>query len=192
VRPGRASSARGVRSVTASYLEMQMQCHTGGSCGDQYLEIQAELTSAHAGVGVYYSNEIRGMPPVMLQSVRAPASMTVRLRNAVCCCMPLATNSLCFALLHKVNMRPLAVLESLLCTTVSLHAVCVQVTRLPMLYEVNIVLTNRNVPIPEVLPRERLLVEQLEASGFYHVIARSASSQTFKSDLQERGHARSC
>jgi hypothetical protein len=53
-----------------------------------------------------------------------------------------------------------------------------------MLYEVNIVLTNRNVPIPEVLPRERLLVEQLEASGFYHVIARSASSRTHANILK--------
>ncbi|KAK9819481.1 hypothetical protein WJX81_002292 [Elliptochloris bilobata] len=66
------------------------------------------------GVGIYYCNEISGMPPVMLQSV----------------------------------------------------------SRLPMMYEVNIFLTNRYVPIPEVLPRERLLVNQAGASGFYHVIAR--------------------
>jgi len=142
---------------------------------------------------VYYSNEIRGMPPVMLQSVRAPASTTyvcILLCAAACLCRQTACG---FTLLHKVNMRPLAVLESAVSAKpASLHAVCAQVTRLPMLYEVNIVLTNRNVPIPEVLPRERLLVEQLEASGFYHVIARSASSQTFKSDFQERGHARSC
>ena len=43
-----------------------------------------------------------------------------------------------------------------------------------MMYEVNIFLTNRYVPIPEVLPHERLLVEQAGASGFYYVIARSA------------------
>ena len=41
-----------------------------------------------------------------------------------------------------------------------------------MVYEVNIFLTNRHLPIPEVLPSERLLVEQKGACGFYHVIAR--------------------
>ena len=50
----------------------------------------------------------------------------------------------------------------------------VQVSRLPMIYEVNIFLTNRHLPIPEVLPSERLLVEQKGACGFYHVIARCA------------------
>lgn len=49
-----------------------------------------------------------------------------------------------------------------------------QVSRLPMIYEVNIFLTNRHLPIPEVLPSERLLVEQKGACGFYHVIARYA------------------
>ncbi|KAK9819477.1 hypothetical protein WJX81_000858 [Elliptochloris bilobata] len=66
------------------------------------------------GVGIYYTNDITGVPPVMLQSV----------------------------------------------------------SRLPMVYEVNIFLTNRHLPIPEVLPGERLLVEQKGACGFYHVIAR--------------------
>lgn len=47
------------------------------------------------------------------------------------------------------------------------------VSRTPVLYEVNIFVTNRFVPIPEVLEPERLLVEQLGVSGFYHVIARS-------------------
>ena len=47
-----------------------------------------------------------------------------------------------------------------------------QVSRMPIIYEVNIFITNRFVPIPEVLPSERLLVEQLGVSGFYHVIAR--------------------
>ena len=50
-----------------------------------------------------------------------------------------------------------------------------QLSRLPMMYEVNIFLTNRTVPIPEVLPRERLLVDNAGVSGFYHVIARSAT-----------------
>ena len=45
-----------------------------------------------------------------------------------------------------------------------------------MMYEVNIFLTNRYVPIPEVLARERLLVDNAGASGFYHVIARPATS----------------
>ena len=48
----------------------------------------------------------------------------------------------------------------------------VQVSRMPIIYEVNIFITNRFVPIPEVEPSERLLVEQLGVSGFYHVIAR--------------------
>ena len=48
------------------------------------------------------------------------------------------------------------------------------VSRTPVLYEVNIFVTNRFVPIPEVLESERLLVEQLGVSGFYHVIARCA------------------
>ena len=46
------------------------------------------------------------------------------------------------------------------------------VSRTPVLYEVNIFVTNRFVPIPEVMEAERLLVEQLGVSGFYHVIAR--------------------
>ena len=49
-----------------------------------------------------------------------------------------------------------------------------QVSRMPIIYEVNIFLTNRFVPIPEVDRSERLLVEQLGVSGFYHVIARCA------------------
>ena len=48
------------------------------------------------------------------------------------------------------------------------------VSRTPVLYEVNIFVTNRFVPIPEVMESERLLVEQLGVSGFYHVIARCA------------------
>ena len=48
------------------------------------------------------------------------------------------------------------------------------VSRTPVLYEVNIFVTNRFVPIPEVMESERLLVEQLGVSGFYHVIARYA------------------
>ena len=51
-----------------------------------------------------------------------------------------------------------------------------QLLRLPMMYEVNIFLTNRYVPIPEVLARERLLVDNAGASGFYHVIARPVPS----------------
>lgn len=59
-----------------------------------------------------------------------------------------------------------------------------QVSRLPMMYEVNIFLTNRYVPIPEVLPRERLLVEQAGASGFYYVIARSALKRPNGSNIR--------
>ena len=65
------------------------------------------------------------------------------------------------------NSRGVAHSVSLTC------AACAgQLSRLPMMYEVNIFLTNRTVPIPEVLPRERLLVDNAGASGFYHVIAR--------------------
>ena len=52
-------------------------------------------------------------------------------------------------------------------------AVLVQtVTRMPVVYEVNIFITNRPVPVPEVIEKERLLVEQLGVTGFYHIIAR--------------------
>ena len=61
-----------------------------------------------------------------------------------------------------------------------------QVARLPMVYEVNIFLTNRHLPIPEVLPGERLLVEQKDACGFYHVIARSAADRLPCMWLMER------
>jgi KUP system potassium uptake protein len=67
-----------------------------------------------AGVGLYYGEDIHGVPPVLLQFV----------------------------------------------------------SRTPVLYEVNIFMTNRFVPVPEVAASERLLVEQLGVSGFYHVIAR--------------------
>lgn len=46
------------------------------------------------------------------------------------------------------------------------------VSRMPVLYEVNIFVTNRFVPIPEVMDSERILVEQLGVSGFYHIVAR--------------------
>ena len=38
--------------------------------------------------------------------------------------------------------------------------------------QVNIFVTNRFVAVPEVLSSERMLVEQLGVSGFYHVIVR--------------------
>lgn len=38
-------------------------------------------------------------------------------------------------------------------------------------------MTNRNVPLPEVLPSERLLVQQL-SSGFFHVIVRYGYAET--------------
>ena len=49
-----------------------------------------------------------------------------------------------------------------------------QVTRFPALRDVNIVLTIRFVPVPEVLDHERLLIKQLPIAGFYHVVVRSA------------------
>ena len=41
--------------------------------------------------------------------------------------------------------------------------------------QVNMFVTIRFVPIPEVLESERMLVEQLGVSGFYHVICRSVA-----------------
>ena len=49
-----------------------------------------------------------------------------------------------------------------------------QVTRFPALHAVNIVLTVRFVPVPEVFTEERFLIKALPVPGFYHVIARSA------------------
>lgn len=42
--------------------------------------------------------------------------------------------------------------------------------------QVNIFVTNRFVAVPEVLGGERMLVEQLGVSGFYHVIVRCTPS----------------
>lgn len=47
-----------------------------------------------------------------------------------------------------------------------------QVTRFPALHAVNVVLTVRFVPVPEVYTEERFLVKALPVPGFYHVIAR--------------------
>ena len=67
------------------------------------------------------------------------------------------------------------------------------VSRTPVLYEVNIFVTNRFVPIPEVMEAERLLVEQLGVSGFYHVIARCGRMPSHAShnipDLPRSMHA---
>ena len=65
------------------------------------------------------------------------------------------------------------------------------VSRTPVLYEVNIFVTNRFVPIPEVMESERLLVEQLGVSGFYHVIARCASD-SWSPDLACHAVAEKC
>ena len=49
------------------------------------------------------------------------------------------------------------------------------VLRFPALHDVNIVLTNRTVPVPHVGQHERFLVKQLHIPGFFHVVARLAS-----------------
>jgi hypothetical protein len=49
--------------------------------------------------------------------------------------------------------------------------------------QVNIFLTIRYVPIPEVKPIERLLVEQLGVKGFYHVVARCAATSWIQDSL---------
>ncbi|CAL8467497.1 g7035 [Coccomyxa elongata] len=56
------------------------------------------------------------------------------------------------------------------------------VSRMPVLYEVNIFVTNRFVPIPEVLDSERILVEQLGVSGFYHIVARYGYMEEVRQD----------
>ena len=49
--------------------------------------------------------------------------------------------------------------------------------KFPVLHELNILMTNRSVPVPTVGDRERLLIEQLEVPGFYHAICRLAGMQ---------------
>lgn len=45
-------------------------------------------------------------------------------------------------------------------------------TRMPVLFQVQIFLTNRFVPLPEVDPKERLLARDAGVEGFFHVVAR--------------------
>ena len=66
------------------------------------------------GVGLYYSESIYGVPPVLIQHLQ----------------------------------------------------------KFPVLHEVNILITNRAVPVPDVLHKERILVETLGLPGFYHCICR--------------------
>ena len=47
-----------------------------------------------------------------------------------------------------------------------------QVTKLPALHTVNVILTNRHIIVPQVMEHERFLVKQLPLPGFFHVIAR--------------------
>lgn len=68
------------------------------------------------GVGLYYSESIYGVPPVLIQHLQ----------------------------------------------------------KFPVLHEVNILITNRAVPVPDVLHKERILVETLGLPGFYHCICRLA------------------
>ncbi|KAK9823651.1 hypothetical protein WJX72_004427 [[Myrmecia] bisecta] len=53
-----------------------------------------------------------------------------------------------------------------------------QLVKFPAVHEVAIFLTNRFVPVPDVDNNERLLVEQLGVSGFYHCIARYGYMQS--------------
>lgn len=46
--------------------------------------------------------------------------------------------------------------------------------KFPILHEVNMLITNRAVPVPDVMHKERILVETLGLPGFYHCICRSA------------------
>jgi len=83
----------------------------------QMLLISIEMAKQVAqteGVGFYYSENIYGVPPVLIQHVQ----------------------------------------------------------KFPVLHEVNILITNRAVPVPDVLHQERILVETLGLPGFYHCICR--------------------
>ena len=83
----------------------------------QLLLTSAEMAKQVAqteGVGFYYSENIYGVPPVLIQHVQ----------------------------------------------------------KFPVLHEVNILITNRAVPVPDVLHQERILVETLGLPGFYHCICR--------------------
>ncbi|KAK9810742.1 hypothetical protein WJX73_004336 [Symbiochloris irregularis] len=73
-----------------------------------------QLLSRHAGVALYYSSTIHGVPPV----------------------------------LHKLTPK------------------------YPTLHTVNIFVTNRQIPVPNVGLKERFLVRQLGLPGFYHMVAR--------------------
>lgn len=57
-----------------------------------------------------------------------------------------------------------------------LHIGCTKLKTLnpqvPALPRVVVFITNRRVPIPDVLPTERFLIAPLALSGFYHVVAR--------------------
>ena len=74
----------------------------------------AKQVAQTEGVGLYYSENIYGVPPVLIQHVQ----------------------------------------------------------KFPVLHEVNILITNRAVPVPDVLHQERILVETLGLPGFYHCICR--------------------
>ncbi len=74
----------------------------------------AQQVAQTEGVGFYYSENIYGVPPVLIQHVQ----------------------------------------------------------KFPMLHEVNILITNRAVPVPDVRHQERILVETLGLPGFYHCICR--------------------
>ena len=158
-----------------------------------------------AGVGIYYSNDIHGVPPVMLQSVRGCAHATgpdVRLRRRAC--LPASSVSCrgrakCEPVRHACPVHAAAdpPADAVLAAGIRKPKPTLrhiygrgQVSRLPMVYEVNVFLTNRYLPIPAVLPSERLLVEQKGAAGFYHDIARSAAPARLPSRAPARRRGR--
>ena len=93
---------------------MQAKCGLSVSWQCHMLHQQVAQTE---GIGFYYSENIYGVPPVLIQHVQ----------------------------------------------------------KFPVLHEVNILITNRSVPVPDVLDKERILVETLGLPGFYHCICRSAA-----------------
>ncbi|KAK9799835.1 hypothetical protein WJX73_007321 [Symbiochloris irregularis] len=57
------------------------------------------------------------------------------------------------------------------------------VGKFPMVHTLNILLTTRHVPVPNVSLQERFLVQQLGVPGFYHVVTRYGYMDTVKQGL---------
>ena len=127
---------------------------------------------------MYYCNEISGMPPVMLKSVRAlmqhmlGAYVLLGVQALfILVSVPKSSSSMIVSKLHcesggraGTDHVPDSACN---CWHADADRHCLFHTA-----DLCIFLANRSVAIPEVLTRERLLVDNAGASGVYHVIAR--------------------